>query len=372
MRNSQLLLGIGLICGSAILSSSLEAQGPAQPLVIADLFGLGPNRGDATYIKASNAGAYERFGESIALSADGNTLAVGAVFEDSGTTDVDGDQDDFSAPNAGAVYVYTRQGADWSQQAYIKASNTDATDRFGYSVALSDDGNTLAVGAMSEDSAATGINGNQGDNSIDNAGAVYVYTRQEADWSQQAYIKASNTGGVLDGDQFGHDVSLSGDGNTLAVGAISEDSAAAGVNGEQNNDSASERGAVYVYIRDGTRWSQQAYLKPQEQTTVDQAIAGILFGYSVGLDEAGDILAVGSYNEDVNRGSVYVFARRDGQWSQRARLTASNSEIGDALGTDVAISADGTTIVGGAFDEDSSLIGTSVAELGRGECTCSV
>jgi hypothetical protein len=117
---------------------------------------------------------------------------------------------------------------------YLKASNTNAGDRFGV-VALSTDGNTLAVGAINEASAATGINGNQADNSAAGAGAVYIYTRSGTTWSQQAYIKASNTG---TSDQFGGALALSSDGNTLAVGAVGEASAATGINGNQADNSA--------------------------------------------------------------------------------------------------------------------------------------
>ncbi|MFP4611532.1 MAG: FG-GAP repeat protein, partial [Thiohalophilus sp.] len=81
-----------------------------------------------------------------------------------------------SASNAGAVYVFSRDSADvWSQQAYVKASNTWAGDRFGWSVALAADGDTLAVGANREDSNATGIDGDQSDNSATESGAVYLY-----------------------------------------------------------------------------------------------------------------------------------------------------------------------------------------------------
>ena len=115
------------------------------------------------------------------------------------------------------MYVFTRSGTSWSQQAFIKASNTGIGDFFGSSVSLSDDGNTLAVGAPHEDSNATGVNGDQTDNSVAFAGAVYAFTRSGSTWSQQAYIKASNTARAS--DHFGNAVSLSGDGNTLAVGA---------------------------------------------------------------------------------------------------------------------------------------------------------
>ena len=137
---------------------------------------------------------------------------------------VNGNQRDNSVFEAGAVYVYTRTGSGWTQQAYIKASNPQMSAGFGHFVALSDDGNTLAVSAYWESSNAKGINGNQQDESIPQAGAVYVFTRQGATWSQQAYVKASNTGeaGTADafgeGDQFGFSLALSGDGSDARGG----------------------------------------------------------------------------------------------------------------------------------------------------------
>src|SRR6266568_491754 len=156
-----------------------------------------PISGLQAYVKASNTGAADEFGFAVALSSDGNTLVVGAPGEASA-----GAETDNSAPSARAVYVYTRSGATWTQQAYIKASNAEAGDQFGISVALSSNGNTLAVGAIGESSAVNGIDGNQADNSAPSAGAVYVFTRDVVTsvWSQQAYVKASNTGVA---DNFG-------------------------------------------------------------------------------------------------------------------------------------------------------------------------
>ena len=160
------------------------------------------------YFKASNTGAGDWFGVSVALSADGSTLAVGAVYEDSGATGIDGNQSSNATSNSGAVYVFTHASGTWSQQAYIKASNSGAGDYFGRYLSLSTDGNTLAVGAWGEGSNATGINGNQGNNTAPESGAVYVFTRSNSTWSQQTYIKASNTGA---GDWFGAVLALSGD-----------------------------------------------------------------------------------------------------------------------------------------------------------------
>jgi hypothetical protein len=183
------------------------------------------------YIKASNTGAGDRFGWKVALAGD--TLAVSAPDEDSNSSGVNGNQANNSTADAGAVYVFTRTGTTWNQQAYIKASNPDSLDVFGIGLALAGDGNTLAVGAVGEDSLATGIDGNQG-NAVPPdelllylPGAVYTFTRSNGVWTQVAYIKASNTGRTQ--DAFGNAVALSGDGNTLAVGAPNEESNATGV-----------------------------------------------------------------------------------------------------------------------------------------------
>src|SRR6516162_4533549 len=169
---------------------------------------------------------------------------------------------DRSAPSASSGKYGSGQ---LKQVAYLKASNAEANDHFGnggtlegHSIALSGDGSTLAVGAPYESSGAKGVNGNQNDNSVYASGAVYVFVQRNGVWSQQAYIKASNPGVNY---KFGHHISLSGDGNTLAVSSLGEASAAKGINGDQTDKSIPQSGAVYVFTRSGTTWSQQAYIK---------------------------------------------------------------------------------------------------------------
>src|SRR5439155_4383168 len=128
---------------------------------------------------------------------------------------VDGNQSDNSASQAGAAYVFVRSGATWSQQAYLKASNTETYDVFGSSVAVS--GDTVVVGAVGEYSNATGVNGNQSDNSAPSSGAAYVFVRNAGFWTQQAYLKASTTGSI---DEFGSSGAVSG--ATEVVGAVTE------------------------------------------------------------------------------------------------------------------------------------------------------
>jgi len=330
------------------------------------------------YIKASNPGYGDQFGtggtllgDAVALSDDGSTLAVGASFEASGSAGINGDQSDDSVYGAGAVYVFTDDGGTWSQQAYIKASNPGLTDNFGYAVELSEDGNTMAVSAYFEASGATGVGADQADDSIPQAGAVYVFTRSGGVWSQQAYIKASNTGHlpedeneIGDGDQFGFSIALSDDGNTLAVGAIAEDSASAS---DQGDNSLLSAGAVYVFERTGSQWAQRAYLKPSNPG------AGDLFGYSLALTADANTLVIGSYDEDGSlagtnevqdddvggAGAVYVFERDGDSWVQTAYLKGSYVERNDSIGVAVDISDDGTTLAATALDEDSFATGVN-------------
>ena len=293
------------------------------------------------YVKASNTDSLDEFGGAVAASGD--TLVVGARYEDSAATGVNGDQNADSEPQAGAAYVFVRGGAGWVQQAYLKASNTEDNDLFGESVAIS--GDTIVIGAFWEDSAASGVNGSQG-NGLQAAGAAYVFVRDGGSWSQQAYLKASNPG-IL--DYFGFSVAISGD--TIVVGAFGEDAG------------AEESGAAYVFVREGETWSEQAYLKANNPDSFDE------FGIDVAVD--GDTIVVGAFREGsgstgVNgpqdesapaSGAAYAFTRQDEVWTQQAFLKASNTGIGDQFGTAVSVSGD--TIVIGAPQEDSNSTGVN-------------
>lgn len=318
------------------------------------------------YVKASNTSPSSDFGGAVALSGDGNTLVVGARDEDGAATGINGNQADRSATSSGAAYSFARSGGVWTQTAYLKASNTNASDAFGRALALSADGSTLAVGASSEDSAATGINGDQTDNSISNSGAVYVFSRSGGgQWAQQAYVKASNPGAS---DGFGNSVALSSNGSTLAVGADFEDSKAAGINGDQADNSISNSGAVYVFARTGGAWAQQVYLKASNPGAADH------FGDGVSLTANGNVLAVGGSTEDSSAvgidgdqtnnsalasGAVYLFARAGNAWTQQSYVKASNTDSGDAFGTTPCLTADGAFFAAGASGESSSALGVN-------------
>ena len=326
----------------------------------------GTLEGSIGYFKASNTDGGDNFGYSVALSANGNTLVVGAYRENSAATGINGDEADNSVSNAGAVYLFIRSGTTWSQQAYIKASNSGTNDWFGYSVTLSTDGNTLAVGAVLENSAATGINGSEADYSRF-AGAVYLFTRSGVTWSQQAYLKASNTDAD---DWFGYSVALSADGDTLAVGAALEDSTATGINGDETDNRATYAGAVYLFTRSGTVWSQQAYIKASN-------ITDSWFGHSVALSTDGNTLVVSAPGErgsttGINgdetdnsaayAGAIYLFTRSGATWNQQAYIKASNTNADDWFGQSTALSADGNTLAVGATGDASAATGINGSE----------
>jgi choline dehydrogenase-like flavoprotein len=145
--------------------------------------------------------------------------------------------------------VFVRSGTTWTQQAYLKASNSGASDQFGIAVAVS--GYTVVVGANLEDSNTTGINSTP-DELAGASGAAYVFVRSGTTWTQQAYLKASNSGAD---DRFGIAVEVSGD--TVVVGAYLEDSSTTGINSTPN-DADSSSGAAYLFTGLGTMgmWAQ--------------------------------------------------------------------------------------------------------------------
>ena len=309
---------------------------------------------EEAYLDPSLYGDGGLFGMNVALSGD--LLAVSAPMDASTATGIDGHRG-HGALWSGAVYVFRRSGSSWVLDAYIKASNASAGDRFGYGLALS--GNTLAVGAYWEGSAARGIDGDQSNDDAPYSGAVYVFRRAGSVWVQEAYIKASN---AETRDSFGLNVALSGD--TLAVGAHTEHSSARGVGGDQSSNDLQASGAAYVFRRTGSSWAQEAYIKASNTG------AGDFFGMQVAL--SGDILAVGAMNErsaatGVNgdqaddsarrSGAVYMFRRTGSSWAQTAYLKASNTGAGDEFSNEIALSPGMLAV--SAPHEDSAATGVN-------------
>ena len=355
------------------------------------------------FIKPPVVDAGDSFGESVALSSDGATLAVGAPFVDSASSGAFFPSDglvwpaalnDDLAENSGAVYVYRRDSdGRWAVEAFIKAPAADAGDRFGESVALSSDGAALAVGAPFDDSSATGAfapldegyHAALDDDDAPNSGAVQVYRRgSNGRWAVEAFIKAP----VADaGDSFGESVALSADGRTLAIGVPEEDSSHSGNYAPSDgsawtaalgDDGATNSGAVYVYLRTLGLWAVEAFIKASLFDAWDN------FGAAVALSADGLALAVGAPYEDSSAagvfapgssgyvparlnddasasGAAYVFRRNaERRWPVEAFIKAPATDVGDAFGSAAALSADGGVLAVGAPGENSSVTGVFV------------
>ena len=311
-------------------------------------------------LKAFNNDEFNYFGGDISLSADGNTLAAGASLENSDCVGINCEVvSDIVADGSGAVYLFRYSDSRWAQEAYIKASNAGVNDRFGDSVALSSDGNTLAVGAYGESSDGTGVNSGAQEN--DNAlqsGAVYLFRYNDSKWTQEAYLKASNAGVY---DHFGDSVALSSDGNTLAAGAPRESSDGSGVYSEAlSNNNARYTGALYIFRFSDSIWTQEAYLKASNTDV------GRYFGSNIALSSDGQALAVGvpyensggvgvnsedqENNDFRDSGAAYLFRYSDSKWTQEAYLKASNTHEFNYFGGAVALSSDGEVLAVGEPD----------------------
>lgn len=258
-------------------------------------------------LNAATWGNPDEFGAAVAI--EGDTLVEGAPSEDGSATGVNGAIDN-GGNNTGAAYVFTRIGENWSELAYLKASNTDPEDRFGSAVTIS--GNTIAVGATQERGSVGGINPAT-DNDVLRTGAAFVFVDQGAGWEPQATIKAAYP---AQNDEFGNKVILSGD--LLVVGSCKESGASIGIDGDETGDAAASSGAVYLFTREGSNWSQTRYFKASNAGDGDR------FGSSLALhhEDVGDLILVGALFEDgssqgvngpdnnswVNSGAAYAFS----------------------------------------------------------------
>jgi hypothetical protein len=268
----------------------------------------------------------DALGTTLALSANGNVALIGAAGRLAGNR------------HPGAAFVFTRNGTIWSQQAKLVASDGNLEDGFGFAVALSADGNTALVGAYKQ--------------AVDGhllQGKAYVFTYDGSHWLQQAQFTAADGAAK---DRFGETVALSGDGNTALVGAINKT-----VSGVHN-----PQGAVYVFTRSGTVWSQQALLSADNSTDATK-LRIPSFGKGLALSANGNIALIGASSTSVNnvdsQGAAFVFSRTGTAWTQQTQLIARDGAANDSLGKAVALSADGSIAL---LSAHTKLIGNQIAQ----------
>lgn len=247
-------------------------------------------------LTAEDAGAASQFGNTVAL--DDHTAVIGAY------------SDATNGSESGAAYVFVRDGTSWSQQEKLTADDTTEGDRFGFSVAL--DGDTLVVGAPRDD------------DSFSNSGAAYVFVRNGGSWSQEAKLNAND---AAEEDEFGNAVAVNN--NSIVVGAFDDDA------GFSNN------GSAYVFVRNGNSWSQQDKLTAEDATNFGN------FGSSVAIDN--DTVVIGAIGDNNSTGAAYVFLRDGSSWSQQAKLAADDGANFEQFGNSAAVTGD-TAVIGARTD----------------------
>ncbi len=382
------------------------------------------------YFKASNADSGDLFGQSVSLSADGKTLAVGARQEASDQkgilsgTEIDSRdiRDSYlKNKNTGAVYIFSLGDDGWIQQAYITPKNVGGKDHFGSAVSLSADGNTLAVGATGEDSYTIKRKKSDNDRYMTeegteheelsdeekiqyenhgyNSGAVYIFNRLDNQWQESHFIKPDS---IEIGASFGSVVDLSADGETLAVGARCGGSAekkhgtayifsfkdtvwtqdqmfvgenkkkndnfgfavdlsgngkvlAVGAYSEEDEDDINNNGGVAYIFRQNSNGTWPAV---HEDRFVGQKQTGY-FGHAVGLNYQGDVLAVGARGASDNSVYIYTHTHKDSTWKDYGQnpLKSKNRNALDSFGDSLSFSDDGTQLLVGASGESSGASG---------------
>lgn len=293
-------------------------------LVIVGAVQKNTNRG-AAYIFHNNFGTWTElqilqdpngasnyyFGCSVSMSEDGAWIVIGSY------------ADNTFANSSGSAIIFSYSGSNWVYSAKYGAQDSAASDLFGICVAINGLGNYFIVGAYLDDDAGT------------SSGSAYIFYRAGDNWFFQTKITASD---AATDDNFGRCVSMNRDGNIAIVSAFMDDTT-------YNNV-----GSVYVFIRSGTTWSQQAKLTPNDP------VLDHWFGGSCTINKDGTIILMSANGDDAkgtNAGAVYVFGKVAGIWTQQYKLTASDTATTDYFGYSVASNQDGTTLaIGTVYDDD--------------------
>ncbi len=250
--------------------------------------------------------------EEIDHSDFGYSVALSAE----GNTALIGGREDDSG--VGAAWVFTRSGSTWSQQGK-KLTSSESSTWFGYSVSLSAEGNTALIGAPETEDAV---------------GAAWVFTRSGSTWTQQGKKLTGSGEEGAEGAIFGWSVSLSADGNTALIGGPFNDNAV---------------GAAWVFTRSGSTWTQQAKLTGGEESGAPE------FGEGVALSADGNTALIGGPVDD-NVGAAWVFTRSGSTWTQQGKKLTGPGESGKGyFGFSVALSEEGSTALVGGFEDNGDV-----------------
>ena len=229
---------------------------------------------------------------------------------------IDGDYAIMGAPGdnsyKGSAYIFKRDGASWTQQAKLLASDGAYDDEFGYSVSIN--GDYAIIGASYDN-----------DNGFC-SGSAYIFKRDGTSWTQQAKLLASDG---IPYDEFGISVSIDGDYAIIGADGHMKDFL---------------NGSAYIFKRDGTNWNEEAKLLASDGEEDDE------FGYSVSIN--GDYAIIGAPCDNIYKGSAYIFKRDGTNWNEEAKLLASDGAPEDCFGDSVSINGD-YAIIGADGDDDN-------------------
>jgi hypothetical protein len=330
VANGMFGVAVGLGRQAAIVGAPGEGVGGKAHVFARDALGVWSH---AATLEPPSPAAGDLFGHSVAIKGD--IAVVGAC-----------GRGDASMEGSGTVYVFQRDGSGWPLSATLHASDAGVGDAFGWSVAIS--GDTIAVGACFED----GVSGEEASNAAVAAGAVYVFIRSGADWTQQARLKAANADSA---DGFGYAVAIEGD--ELLVGAPFE----SGDGSSAANNAAASSGAGYVFTRTAGVWTQQSYLKAAGAEADDRyassvAMAGSLLALGA-LGDGSDAVGVNGAinNAAIESGAVRTFEKVNDEWTSGEFVKASNTGTGDSFGHALAIVAD-SLVVGAPFEDSNATL----------------
>jgi hypothetical protein len=275
---------------------------------------------------ASDGITLDCFGFSVAMSGDGSVVAIGSYSNDNS-----------SGANSGAVYIFKQINNVWSQQVKLISENIWNNDNFGYSLAMSSDGNTLAVSS---------INYYDTNNpSITSHGAVYVFINSGLSWSQEAKLLASDKAST---DRFGNSISMSSDGNLILIGAKLD-----------NNERGSDCGSAYIFRKTQSTWSQEKKLIASDGASYDW------FGSSVALSKNGLFALIGAPKNTNAKGSeagaAYIFINSGNDWTLQQKLIPDTIGVKSYAGSVVTIDQVGqVAVIGACYDTNSR--GTQVGD----------
>jgi hypothetical protein len=359
--------GRGAVYVYTVSGSTFTQQAQLIPSVNSQTYSFGENvviNSDGTYIavccKREPVGGNSNQGAVYIFTRSGSTwteqqrilnplastaaqyFGADAAIDDTGTylliTEYN-HHDPGSFTNTGTVHFYTRSGSTWTKQGEVQSTDLATEDYYGSSVSMTPDGTYAIISAPQDDSPSQ------------NAGSCYIFTRSGTTWTQQAKINASD---AAFNDYFGGCVTISGDSNYAIVASSNTDGASTG------------DGAVYVFTRSGSTWTQQAKLIAPDTVNTD-SFGGSNFGERrMDINSDGTIVAVGAPGKDVSGylgvGRIYIFERDGSTWSQTEIVDHPGiSKDYYQLGTAVAMNSDGSSILAGAVSDNPSSVNNAGA-----------